>query len=119
MCNKKAKTIKEIKQLGESIIQKGVKKIFITLGSKGLVCLDDKNIYTLKNPKDIEVNDVTGAGDIFTSTLAFCEKNDFSLKKTAQVCQCASIYKIAQIGTVPEDFSDETLLKEYLKHYGG
>lgn len=56
---------------------------------------------------------------MFTSVISYCEKHNLSLRKSALVAQCASLYKISKLGTVPDDFSEEILEKEYIKYYGG
>lgn len=108
---------KEIRQAMRELIAKGVKNIYLTLGHEGVLAMNSKKSLKLPLPLIKNVVDVTGAGDIFTATLVFCTKNELSLSKTAKVSQAASTIKIAQHGTVPENFSFDILNEQVKKLY--
>ncbi len=108
---------KEIRQAMRELIAKGVKNIYLTLGHEGVLAMNSKKSLKLPLPLIKNVVDVTGAGDIFTATLVFCTKNELSLSKTAKVSQTASTIKIAQHGTVPENFSFDILNEQVKKLY--
>lgn len=108
---------KEIRQAMRELIAKGVKNIYLTLGHEGVLAMNSKKSLKLPLPLIKNVIDVTGAGDIFTATLVFCTKNELSLSKTAKVSQAASTIKIAQHGTVPENFSFDILNEQVKKLY--
>ena len=107
----------EIRQAMRELIAKGVKNIYLTLGHEGVLAMNSKKSLKLPLPLIKNVVDVTGAGDIFTATLVFCTKNELSLSKTAKVSQAASTIKIAQHGTVPENFSFDILNEQVKKLY--
>ncbi len=103
--NKNLKNIKNIKLACKSLLEKKLNKVFVTLGENGIVFGDHKKITKIANPKNIEIVDVNGAGDIFTSALIFAELSDFNIDNMTKFAQCASIYKISKLGTSPKYFS--------------
>ncbi|MBS9784576.1 MAG: winged helix-turn-helix transcriptional regulator [Oceanivirga sp.] len=115
--NTKLKNIKSIKEACKSLINKNVKKIFVTLGENGVIYADQKKIVKITNPKNIEVKDVNGAGDIFTSALIFAELSKLNMDNMTKFAQCASIYKISKFGTSPEDFSLSAIKNVVNKYY--
>ena len=115
--DRKFRNKKEIRQAMRELIAKGVKNIYLTLGHEGVLAMNSKKSLKLPLPLIKNVVDVTGAGDIFTATLVFCTKNELSLSKTAKVSQAASTIKIAQHGTVPENFSFDILNEQVKKLY--
>lgn len=108
------KNKKEIRQAMKELLSKGVKDIYLTLGHEGILAMNSKKSVKLSLPLVKNVVEVTGASDIFTASLAFCAKNDIPLVKAVKVAQAASVIKISQKGTVPEEFSFE-LLEEKMK----
>lgn len=111
------KNKKEIRQAMRLLLSKGVKNIFLTLGHEGVLAMNNKKSFKLPLPTVKNVVDVTGAGDIFTAALAFCAKNDISLVKSTKIAQAASMIKISQKGTVPDNFSFDLLNEQTKKLY--
>ena len=105
---------KEIRQAMRELIAKGVKDVYITLGYDGILAMNAKKSLKLPLPIVKHVEDITGASDIFTAALVYCAKNDLPLTKTAKVAQAASVLKMEQTGTIPEEFSFD-LLNEKVK----
>lgn len=117
LIGKKINGINEIKKICDYLIDvKKIKNIFVTLGSKGLIFANEKKRYRLSNPKNIEVRDVTGAGDIFTAAIAYGVYKNLPLEYIAKVAQTASLMKITNKGTDFNNFNHETL-EEALKKY--
>ncbi len=115
--NTNLKNIKNIKLACKTLIEKKVKKIFVTLGEKGVIYANNKKILKLSNPKNIKVVDVNGAGDTYTSALIYAELSKFNMESMAKFAQCAAIYKLSKLGTSPKDFSLETIKSVIDKYY--
>lgn len=105
---------KEMRQAMRELIAKGVKDVYITLGYEGVLAMNAKKSLKLPLPIVKHVENITGAGDIFTAALVYCAKNDLPLTKSAKVAQAASVLKMSQTGTIPEEFSFD-LLNEKVK----
>lgn len=112
------KNVKETKKACEELLKKGIKKIFVTMGSKGVLFADDKKMIKISLPKGIKAVDVTGAGDIFTAGLIYAEGNNYSTEKMAKFAQVASIMKVEKEGTVLEDLNIDKIIDRYEKIYG-
>lgn len=86
------------------------------MGAEGLIYGENDKIVKISNPKNIEVVDVNGAGDIFTSALVYAENSKLQIDKTAKFAQLASVFKLSRKGTSPDDFSLKNL-RELSKIY--
>jgi len=68
-------TKERVKQAGYNLVNRGVKRVFITLGMAGVCAVEDKTaIFIPALP--IAVKDVTGAGDAFTAGVALRLEKD-------------------------------------------
>ena len=84
---------REAKQAADILINKGIKKIIITLGDKGLFYSDGKEEIYLK-AKSVKVIDTTGAGDAFNGGLAFSLLNKRPIKDCLEIAN-----KVAGLST--------------------
>ena len=84
---------REAKQAADILINKGIKKIIITLGDKGLFYSDGKEEIYLK-AKSVKVIDTTGAGDAFNGGLAFGLLNKRPIKDCLEIAN-----KVAGLST--------------------
>lgn len=106
-----------IKKACKLLIDKGIKNVFLTLGKDGIFYMNEKKYSFIKNPK-VDVKDITGAGDAFTSGIAFSILNNFDIDKTAKVSMCMSLINVSNIGTCYNKLSIEKLKDEYEKYFG-
>lgn len=114
---KPIKTKSDIEKACDILLEKGVKKVFVSLGANGVIFADKSGKYSIENPKNIEIVDVNGAGDIFTSALVYAEKKGLDIQTQARFSILASVYKISKKGTSPKDFSLDKMRKLAEKHY--
>jgi len=85
---------KEAKQAAEKLLNLGIKKVIITLGEKGLLYTDGKEVIYLK-ANSVKAIDTTGAGDAFNGGLAF------GLSKDKPINECLELAnKVAGISTM-------------------
>ena len=78
---KKIKTDDDIKDAGKEFLNKGVKNIIITLGSKGVYFANSDESFFIDALKlKSKVLDTTGAGDAFNGALSVALSNEYSIK---------------------------------------
>lgn len=113
----KMDTIADCKQACESIIQRGVKQVVVTLGDQGLFWATEAESEHLLPPK-VEVDDVTGAGDALTAGVLFgliqgepleiaCRMGLLSASLTLQTNQTVSNLSADQLYTMLENQNQE------------
>ena len=106
----------DLKRCSSFFLEKGVKKVFITLGKDGVFCADENNLLNLKG-LDIKVVNATGAGDAFTSGLIYSYLNNFDLEQSAKFSTGASLLALSHKNTINPNMSVENiekLLKEMI-----
>ena len=78
---KKIKTDDDIKDAGKEFLNKGVKNIIITLGSKGVYFANSDESFFIDALKlKSKVLDTTGAGDAFNGALSVALSNEYNIK---------------------------------------
>lgn len=70
---------------GKRLIDKGIEKVFITLGEDGVIAINNKECIICR-PPSIEVKDTVGCGDAFLAGVIVGEKRGFSF---SELCRMA------------------------------
>lgn len=104
------KSDKDLHDVAEYFFKKGVKNVFITLGSEGVYYNDGKFKGTLSGKKIKAIN-TTGAGDAFVAALVYCHLQEMSIKDTAIFAQNASILTLMHENTINPNMSLENIIK--------
>lgn len=105
------RTEDDIVRAGRSLVEKGVKRVFLTLGDRGLYYFDKDNIVRAKSSK-LEVENSTGAGDAFIAGLAYSRFMDYSIENTIYTAIGASRVAVKDINTISDKLSIENIRKE-------
>ena len=104
-----------MKKAAKILIDQGVNNVYITLGKDGIFYMNkDKNEF-IPNPP-VKPVDITGAGDSFTSGIAYSILKGYDIEKSAKVSMSMSLLNISNIGTCFEGL-DENKLNNTLKNY--
>ncbi|WP_251859903.1 PfkB family carbohydrate kinase [Clostridium sp. Marseille-Q2269] len=94
----------DLEKVSEFFLEKGVKRVFITLGEEGVYYNDGKEKGKISTPK-VKVINVTGAGDAFMAAIAYCYLKDFSIEETVKFSMTASILALSHEDTINPNMS--------------
>lgn len=97
-----------------TLADKGVKTVILTMGSMGALMLDNGELTTI-GAGDVEVKDVSGAGDVFCAAVcvAISEKKD--LAKALKMAATAAALQVSRTGmseSFPYRYEVEKAMKE-------
>jgi pseudouridine kinase len=99
---------KDFEACAEYFLNKGVKRVFISLGEKGLYYNDGINKSHIPAHK-INVVNATGAGDAFMAALVYCYYNDFDMDYSARFAMSASVLTLSHENTINPNMSVENV----------
>ena len=91
----------DLLRAGEYFLHKGVKKVFISLGSKGVFYMNEEKHGTIKIPR-INTVSSTGAGDAFVAGIAYGEYYDYDIEKASKFGLGAALLTSLNEKTVSE-----------------
>jgi Sugar kinases, ribokinase family len=92
-------------------LNKGVKRVFITMGEKG-VYYDDGIKHGLIIPPEIKAVSATGAGDAFLAAIAFSHLDGFEVSYAARFAMSASILALSHENTINPEMSYENVKRK-------
>jgi pseudouridine kinase len=91
----------EVERAAWDLLEVGVRRVFITLGRRGVMALDDREALMLPAPH-VEVANATGAGDAFTAGVAFATIAGMTLLETAAFGSAMAAAALASKRTVSQ-----------------
>ena len=110
---------KDLYKACEKILDKGLNRIFVSLGADGCLYMDRDGRRIERKLKPVEnMINATGAGDAFMAAVIYSYINDFSLEKTIDYGIAAGIAAISHERTINPNMSIsllENILKERKK----
>ena len=111
--NKNVESKNEIEDAAKSFLNKGVKNIVITLGSKGIYFANSKENYFIDSFKlKNDVIDTTGAGDAFNGAFAYALSKNY---KNLDALEFAN--KVAGISTTKQGAANSMPKIEEIENY--
>lgn len=103
----------DLKRVTEYFLKKGVKRVFISLGEKGVFYDDGIDSGHIRGP-NIEVVNATGAGDAFMAALAYAHINQLDIEESAKMGIASSLLALSNENTINPSMSIENI-KLYMK----
>lgn len=103
-----------IKQGASKLFATGVKKIIITLGSKGAYFINKDKAFLCESVKVDKVVDPTAAGDSFLSSFVTFLNNGYSHEDAMLIATAVGSLTIQKLGAMPSLCNTEEL-SEYIK----
>lgn len=113
----KIKNEASAEEAAKILVEKGVKKVIITLGTKGAIVLTRNEKISVPAFK-VNAIDTTAAGDTFCGTFATAFVEGKSLKESLLFASAASAISVTRLGaqpSAPTRKEIETFLKKYSK----
>jgi len=104
----------DMKKAAEVLLNKGVERVFLTLGDKGIFYCD-KDRHFIHKTNAVNAVNTTGAGDAFTAALAYSHNNGFSIEKTLRFASAVSELTVLNTNTINRDLTIpniEKIMKE-------
>lgn len=100
-----------LRAVGDRLLELGIGRVFISLGSNGVYCQDDRQ--RLKLPcYPTQLANTTGAGDTFTAALAWGYLNNLSLEDTAKAGLAAASICVESSETINPVLSCDAILEK-------
>lgn len=104
----KIKTKEDLEKVGKYFLDLGVQNVFISLDADGIYYTNGTESGTLK-ATDVEVKNVTGAGDSFVAGLGYGYMNNLSIKETVKFAMAMSIVTISHEETIHPNMGHELI----------
>lgn len=105
------KNQQDLIKASEYFLNKGVKRVFITLGEDGVFYNDGEHTNHIHNSK-VEVVNATGAGDAFVAALAYSYFYDFDIERSTRFAMAASVLALSHEETINPNISLENINKK-------
>lgn len=106
----------DLKSVANYFLEKGVKRVFISLGEEGMYYDDGVNSSHIRSPK-IHVVNATGAGDACAAALAYSHFNNFDIGLSAKFSMSAAILAVSHENTINPNISVENINKKMKEIY--
>lgn len=95
-------TDQQITEAAQTLISKaGVKSVVATRSKDGMSIVTKEGVTHIRSASDIEVFDVSGAGDTVIATIAASLAAGASLEKAASLANIAGSIVVSKVGTAP------------------
>jgi len=107
----KIRNDKDLEKAADILINKGVKRVFISLGERG-VFYKDSLIQKYVNSPKIKVINTTGAGDAFTAGIVYSYVNDLEIDDTIRFSMIAAEMTLSHENTINPNITAESILKK-------
>ena len=104
----------DMRKASEFFIEKGVKRVFITLGSEGVFYNDGSTFRLIPNPR-VDVVNATGAGDAFIAALTFCHFSGYGIDESARFAMAAAILALSCEETINPNLSKKNVEQKMME----
>jgi len=91
--------VREAKQAGRWLIDRGVKAALVTLGEIGVVCVSGTHAAHYAPPQ-VAAIDTTGAGDIFSGAFMAAFSGGGTLEESIQFANRAAAFSVTRLGVI-------------------
>lgn len=103
--NRNYQTTNEMIVDAKTLIQKGIKEVIISLGSKGSIFVSEKEVYHIKGIH-VDAKSIIGAGDAFVGGLAYGIHMGYDTVKRLSYATAVATASVLTQGTMPGKNTD-------------
>ncbi|MGF7058853.1 PfkB family carbohydrate kinase [Brassicibacter mesophilus] len=107
----KIKNNDDLRRVSDFLLNKGVERVFISLGKEGVYYSDGCNSNLIKTP-EIKVINATGAGDAFIAALVYSYINDYDIEYAARYSMAASVLALSHENTINPNISNGSIINK-------
>lgn len=101
------KNKEDLTKVSEFFLNKGVERVFISLGEEGTYYNDQKGNEKIVTPNKVEVRNANGAGDAFVSGLVYSYLRDYSVEDTINFSMACSAMALSHENTINPNINPE------------
>ena len=102
----------DLKKACEIVLDKGVQRLFVSLGGDGCFYMDKEGRQMQRKLKSLEeMVNATGGGDAFMAAVIYSTLHDLSIEETLDYALAAGLAAISHERTINPEMSIETLEK--------
>ena len=104
----KIKSFADLEVAAQTIVAKGAKRVFISLGRHGVYYADAEGVtrHRCCKPMD-QIANATGAGDSFLGAMLYSHVNGFDLEQTLETAMTVSMLTIQSDNTINPQMSEQ------------
>ncbi len=115
ICNKKLESTESIIKAGLEIVNQGVENIIVSLGSKGALFINNKQVFKVKAPKT-EALSTVGAGDTMVASFLASIVYNKTFLDAAKFAVAMSAFKVTKRGVEITQEEIDTKVKQNLEN---
>ena len=102
------RTTEDMRRAAEVFLEKGVRRVFITLGTEGVYYHDGTTSRHIPNPP-VEVVNATGAGDAFVAGLVYGHMHGYDADRSARYAMATAILTLESKDTINPNLSEDSV----------
>jgi 1-phosphofructokinase family hexose kinase len=107
----------EVRAAGESLLERGVRRVVVSMGGAGAVFLESGRAL-LARPPEVPVRSTVGAGDAMVSGIVFALIHGLPLEDVARTATASGAYAVTGIGAGIEDPAEHRKLMDKVRIEG-
>lgn len=100
----------DLEKIVKIFLDKGVKKVFISMGDEGIVYADKNENGIVKIEEELKIENSSGCGDAAMSGIIYGEVNGYEILECAKFGNIAGRITAQSMDTVSKDISEKNLL---------
>jgi 1-phosphofructokinase family hexose kinase len=106
-----------VRAAGESLLERGVRRVAVSMGGAGAVFLENGRAL-LARPPEVEVRSTVGAGDAMVSGIVYALIHGLPLEDVARAATASGAYAVTAIGPGIEDPAEHRKLMDKVRIEG-